>query len=184
MAFPPTDWLDWTTAEYDVGAPATSLSFERWFRNPVALAQGAVGAPKIEGQALGNYIGGGKTDDNAIAFVFSSRGLWLDLRVHLAAPFNGLAQFRTAYSNDGGATWGGWQNMGPPSFGDSVASISIAKSFSAMLNLTSGAYNLVGYDGGQLGTHTIPADCNAIRVSSNASGVDATFQMFLAGGRP
>lgn len=45
MAFPPTDWLDWTPAEYDVGAPATSLSFERWFRNPVAMAQGDPGSP-------------------------------------------------------------------------------------------------------------------------------------------
>ena len=52
MIFPPTDWLDWTTAEYDVGAPATSLSFERWFRNPVAMAQGAVGAPRIVAGAL------------------------------------------------------------------------------------------------------------------------------------
>lgn len=55
MAFPPTDWLDWTTAEYDVGAPATSLSFERWFRNPVALAQGAVGAPRIEFEAMSGW---------------------------------------------------------------------------------------------------------------------------------
>ena len=52
MAFPPTDWLDWTPAEYDVGAPATSLSFERWFRNVVAAAQGAVGAPRISIGAL------------------------------------------------------------------------------------------------------------------------------------
>lgn len=52
MAFPPTDWLDWTTAEYEVGAPATSLSFERWFRNPVALAQGVPGAPRISIGAL------------------------------------------------------------------------------------------------------------------------------------
>lgn len=58
MAFPPTDWLDWTTAEYEVGAPATSLSFERWFRNPVALAQGAPGAPKVQGIALGGMDGG------------------------------------------------------------------------------------------------------------------------------
>ena len=58
MAFPPTDWLDWTTAEYDVGAPATSLSFERWFRDPVALAQGAPGAPRINIKALQELTAG------------------------------------------------------------------------------------------------------------------------------
>ena len=46
MIFPPTDWLDFVATEYDVGAPATSLSFERWFRNPAALAQGA-GAQRV-----------------------------------------------------------------------------------------------------------------------------------------
>lgn len=45
MAFSPTDWGDFTPAEYEVGAPATSLHFERWFRNVVAAMQGADGAP-------------------------------------------------------------------------------------------------------------------------------------------
>lgn len=45
MAFPPTDWGDWATSEYDVGAPATSNHFERWFRNVVAFAQGSTGSP-------------------------------------------------------------------------------------------------------------------------------------------
>lgn len=47
MPFPPTDWGPWTTEEYDVGAPATSNHFERWFRNVVAACQGALGAPVI-----------------------------------------------------------------------------------------------------------------------------------------
>lgn len=57
MPFPPTDWGDWTTGEYEVGAPATSLHFERWFRNPVALAQGADGAPKNLGKSMDIDIG-------------------------------------------------------------------------------------------------------------------------------
>ena len=56
MPFPATDWLDWTNLEYAVGAPATALHFERWFRNPVAIAQGAIGAPRIEDAALSTTI--------------------------------------------------------------------------------------------------------------------------------
>jgi hypothetical protein len=46
MAFPPTDWGDFEPEEYDVGAPATSLHFERWFRN----------APRIQDAALDTTV--------------------------------------------------------------------------------------------------------------------------------
>ena len=45
MSFGPTDWGPFVPTEYNVGAPATSLHFERWFRNVVAAAQGVVGSP-------------------------------------------------------------------------------------------------------------------------------------------
>ena len=58
MIFPPTDWLDFVATEYDVGAPATSLSFERWFRNPVAIAQGAAGAQRVVADASADSVAG------------------------------------------------------------------------------------------------------------------------------
>ena len=58
MIFPPTDWLDFAATEYDVGAPATSLSFERWFRNVVAAMQGSAGAPRLAPEALGSITAG------------------------------------------------------------------------------------------------------------------------------
>jgi len=59
MAFAPTDWGDFEPEEYEVGAPATSLHFERWFRNVVAAAQGAVGAPRVQfGVGAGNDVRG------------------------------------------------------------------------------------------------------------------------------
>ena len=58
MIFPPTDWIDFVATEYDVGAPATSLSFERWFRNPVAIAQGAAGAQRVVADASADSVAG------------------------------------------------------------------------------------------------------------------------------
>ena len=58
MIFPPTDWIDFVATEYDVGAPATSLSFERWFRNVVAAMQGSAGAPRLAPEALGSITAG------------------------------------------------------------------------------------------------------------------------------
>lgn len=73
MPFPATDWLDWTNLEYSVGAPATALHFERWFRNPVAIAQGAIGAPRIEDAALSTTATGAGRD-------------WIALRISLFTP--------------------------------------------------------------------------------------------------
>ena len=73
MIFPPTDWLDFVATEYEVGAPATSLRFERWFRNPVAIAQGAAGAPYVV--AGWHPVGGVTVGDGAT-------GLLYDFAVH------------------------------------------------------------------------------------------------------
>ena len=54
--FPPTDWGDWTPEEYQVGAPATALHFERWFRNVVAAFQGHPDAPRLEDAALDSTV--------------------------------------------------------------------------------------------------------------------------------
>lgn len=51
-----TDWVPFTTAEYAVGAPATSSHFERWFRNPVAITEGAPGAPRNQDGSLSGNI--------------------------------------------------------------------------------------------------------------------------------
>lgn len=50
--YPATDWGYWTPEEYQVGAPATALHFERWFRNVVAAFQGATGAQRLHLGAL------------------------------------------------------------------------------------------------------------------------------------
>ena len=73
MAFPPTDWLDWTTAEYEVGAPATSLSFERWFRNPVAIAQAAPDAPIVV-SAWHPYNANSVGDGDGVIYNFATMG--------------------------------------------------------------------------------------------------------------
>lgn len=47
-----TDYIPFTAAEYQPDAPATALHFSRWFQNPVAITEGASGAPRIADAAM------------------------------------------------------------------------------------------------------------------------------------
>lgn len=42
-----TDWNDITEAETDPGAPGTSSLWKRWWKNPMAVAEGSAGAPVV-----------------------------------------------------------------------------------------------------------------------------------------
>ena len=184
MAFPPTDWLDWTTAEYEVGAPATSLSFERWFRNPVALAQGAAGAPKVSGIALDNvYIGfGAGTGGVGIPVIKTDLGrvktLQMDVTVGCSATWN----FQLGFSNDNGASWGSYQNLGPTGNGSGVKFL-----MRVIINLIAGVTSYTGIIGAGPGaantTLSVPSGCNAILLYATGSDPAISCQFTVLAGR-
>ena len=184
MAFPPTDWLDWTTAEYEVGAPATSLSFERWFRNPVAMGQGAPGAPKVSGIALDNvYLGfmsglGGvgipmvKTDLDRV------KTLQMDVTVGSSSTWN----FQLGFSTNNGASWGSYQNLGP------TGNASITKFLMrVIIDLITGDTSYTGIIGAGPGaantTLTVPSGCNAIRLTTTGTDPAISCQFTVLAGR-
>jgi len=47
-----TSYIEITDGETDPGAPATSELAKKWRDNPIAMAEGAVGAPRIEFAAM------------------------------------------------------------------------------------------------------------------------------------
>lgn len=164
MAFPPTDWLDWTTAEYDVGAPATSLSFERWFRNPVALAQGAPGAPRVQGVALGNvvvYAGLVTTTPIAFTGLDGIKKLVFDIAATSIASTDTLS---IELSADGGATWTAPRGLAGADVGItqiSRATVDCETGQAVVLSSASGAF---------VDTITVPSNVNAFRISTLGSG--------------
>lgn len=182
MAFPPTDWLDWTTAEYDVGAPATSLSFERWFRNPVGLAQGAAGAPRVQGRALGNVV----LPEISYSGTTPVGIIGLD-RVGYILAFGEIKQgsnqpLRVRYSNDNGASYEAWQNI--RSYAGSTTEYAVAQ-FS--INLQTGTFwaakNFNDLSNSRAsGTHTVPSDCNAFQISGGGTGPVGKFNLMILGG--
>lgn len=109
MAFPPTDWGDWVPAEYSVGAPATAFSFERWFRNPVAMAQGAVGAPRVRPQAIAKRSGWVVGTGANPATIIGLAGIGFIPFGYRVTAASGFAQI--SITTNGGSTWSGWSNL-------------------------------------------------------------------------
>ncbi|MGA0540737.1 hypothetical protein [Neotabrizicola sp. VNH66] len=117
MPFPPTDWGDWTEDEYEVGAPATSGHFERWFRNVVAQAQGAGGAPRNQPRSLATYAGRadlptGAGSPTPVAFVDldPQAVLLVDCFASTTTESASLA-LQLSVSNDGGTSWSSWLSL-------------------------------------------------------------------------
>lgn len=184
MTFPPTDWLDWTTAEYEVGAPATSLSFERWFRNPVAIAQGATGAPKVSGIALDNvYIGFGTGGGGVGIPVIETdldrvKTLQMDVTVGSSSTWN----FQLGFSDNNGASWGSYQNLGPTGNASGVKFL-----MRVIIDLITGVTSYTGIIGAAPGggnqTLTVPSGCNAIRLSATGTLPAISCQFTVLAGR-
>lgn len=47
-----TDYIPITEAETDPEAPSTSSLWKRWWKNPIAMFEGAAGAPRLQNAAL------------------------------------------------------------------------------------------------------------------------------------
>lgn len=102
MPFPATDWGDFTPTEYQVGAPATSLHFERWFRNVVAAFQGAANAPRLEFPALGTLVAGTTIRSRYDAGGSSSSGSQIIYSFGLLQP--GVIRVSADHRHAGGPT--------------------------------------------------------------------------------
>lgn len=98
-----TDYLPYTEEEYAVGAPATSLHFERWFRNPDAIAEGAPGAPKVQGQALKTLLVQAATSQFIVTDLERVSTLLVGGLLWGGASGNSIT---VNLSSNGGATWG------------------------------------------------------------------------------
>lgn len=111
MPFPPTTWEDWTPDEYQVGAPATSSHFERWFRNPVAAAQGAPGAPRVEPLALHKpQVAMGAITTGFTAFTGLGRAASVRLFM-IVTPSGSAGAVSIGFSTDNGSSYGSSQAL-------------------------------------------------------------------------
>ena len=167
------DWVTITDSQVDPDAPLTSELAYAWRDNPVAIAEGAVGAPKVEPQALlapsASLIVLAGT--NLGAFTGLDRIKCVEF-VWAVAAGTGSVNLNIAFSNDGGSSWGGTQTVLGTPFTSNQGGLVMG-----LVDLETGAsaHQLVsGTEGrGANKALTVPADCNAVMFGSSLSRANA-----------
>jgi len=102
---------DWTTVDLDTllpGEPWTSGKALAVYENPIALAEGATGAPRVRTEAMGTLIA---EADPAGAATVSFVDLDLqEYRIHLDHVFSASTSIdiECSISIDNGANWSAW----------------------------------------------------------------------------
>lgn len=103
------DWVTITDSQVDPDAPLTSELAYAWRDNPIAIAEGAPGAPKVVAEAnAAPYVLAMQAATTANTFVTINgledmEAIRIDL---MLAAVNTVAQLQFQFSGDNGATWG------------------------------------------------------------------------------
>lgn len=182
------DWTSISDAQVDPDAPLTSGLGYAWRDNPIAIAEGASGAPRVRGRALSHVSfgaiavtgtgGQGYTDCAGVGVVMSP--------MHVAT--NGRV-LRARYSNNNGSTWGSWQTVisitGPGGGAGNVAAghcrLNLQTGVFAAHYITQGS---TFFNAANSGTHTVPVNCNAFQLSWDSAAGDPVgyFDFYNLGG--
>jgi len=141
--------------------------------NPIAIAEGAASAPRVQGRALGGVSLGGRDMDGADATYTGLAGCGVVVSPLVSQA--GIMQVR--YSSNNGSSYGSWQALiTMPATGSGGAPV---YNGTIRLNLQTGAYfaaacgvssagAAVMADGS--GTHTVPSGCNAFEIQYSDGG--------------
>jgi len=159
------NYITITEGETDPGAPGTSSLWKRWRDNPLAIAEGASGAPKVSPLAFSG------TRMLPMASIITSLGAVRVLEFMLRFDMSGGSNtFEARFSTNNGSSWGSYQ----------VLYSSAAETWQRLgrLNLRTGAF-LVG---STTGTLTVPADLDAVQFRVVGTGPGFELSPMIGGG--
>jgi len=173
-----TTWTTIPNGAAGVGGIPSGTTITALRDNPVAIAEGATGAPRVQGKALGGVWLGPLTMTGTAGMGFTALDGVSLIRADVVSGTGTTATLRARYSNDNGATWGSWQNI--------TTFASIVDYFGALtLNLATGDWSVYGIGAVALtssGTHTVPSSANAFQLSFTVAGRTLYGQYYILGG--
>lgn len=177
------DYIPILNSQIEPKAPVTSELMFQLRDNPIATAEGAIGATRVDGRALGGVFLGSLSLSGTTAVGYTS----LDRVGFCRADFSisrtdqaTSSSLQIRYSNDNGSTYGSWQTIALVI----TPSGNVATTGSVTINLQTGNFTTTGMIVNVLtssgattlsrisgsGGHTVPSDCNAFQVSLTGSG--------------
>lgn len=157
--------------ETDPDAPLRTSLFKRLEANPRAIAEGAAGAPKVNGIALaGVFLAALSGPTIGVVGIARAGRFAVDCYVAHNGFSGGARSLRARYTADNGSTWSAWQTV--LSVAAPGASNGGSFNFTFSVDVTDGAFAAAGIGvhlGAYIplveaGTHTIPANCNGMQL--------------------
>ena len=153
------DWTNLPNQAVGVGGLPSGTTVTALRDNPVAIAEGAPGAPKVQGVGLGQVFLGLVNTSGSSAVGFSDAE-----RVEGIAFFGGKlgtgAVIQIRFSNNNGSSWGSWQTL----VGDSGTGTS---DFVGFVDFRRNRRRVANRFNGETGGLTIPSGMNAFQIRSN-----------------
>lgn len=183
-----TDYLPITDAETDPGAPGTSELWKKWRDNPIAIAEGATGAPRVQGIALGGVYLGSFTQDGkspqALLGLDKVGLLVADVITTSTASSSGGGIVQISLSANGGASYGGWITL----YTEPGTTTNSRSTGRLHLDLATGDWRvrMLASDGSVRitdGTLTLPAGVNAIQLTKANDNYVTVYDWFVLGSR-
>jgi len=176
-----TTWTTIPNSAAGVGGIPSGTTITALRDNPVAIAEGATGAPRVRSKALQVALGL-LTVTGPAGMGFTGLDGESLIRADIASSGGTYNEtLRARYSNDNGATWGSWQTI--TTFADVVSYFGVLT-----LNLQTGAYSVYGFGNANVmivsGTHTVPSAANAFQLSLYAAFTGRMLygQFYILGG--
>jgi hypothetical protein len=144
--------------------------------NPIAIAEGATGAPRVEGRSLDTFMGTlSLVDTTATGFIDLDRFELIRAvgNIDVATVVSRTMEIR--FSNDNGSSYGSYQTITiSPSGGLSNIEMFFNMRTGVGRFLTGGLTNAL--------TLTVPANANAFQMRFDGSDRTGTFSFFCFGG--
>lgn len=177
------DWTTLSTAGLAAGKIIRAIQGLAFYNNPIAIAEGAPGAPRVQGIALGGIFAGTGIFSNSIELPIT--GLDGVGWVRVGGFVRGRGSVDIAFSNTGGASYTAYSLI--------TSQLEPTNDFVFYVNLNSGAYQLTrrgedtegaGVVEALSGTFTVPNNTNAIRMSVESGTADVAADFMILGGRP
>lgn len=167
--------------DVDQDSPVTQTLVTLLRDNPIAITEGASGAPRVKPVALESGLLGRTTADNDAIDVTGVK----NIRINWAIAYNattGSSTLSVAFSDDGGSTWGSAQNLFNVS---PVSSLGASGSAELEIDLETGAWQAAGIlatrDGTPLDSSNISSSgtltplSNVNRVRFSRTGASTAF---------
>jgi hypothetical protein len=155
------------STETDPGKPVKSDLMKRVVDNPIAISEGAAGAPRIAGQALNMVLAAADvTGQSPVGWTTLDRADWIEVFGFLQTPAAGSGStVQARLSSDNGATWSGYSSL------SALVGLSQNVQFRVQINIKTGAYRYTGPSatGFASGTLAFTGSPNALQFRANGN---------------